>query len=98
MSAALDGADGAERVASWSWPYGAGRLETSIFEIDPDRLAFPDRVVLTTAALERLVAGLEADPATAGPAAEALVDRAVVEPDDAQHAVLIDRLRELAGR
>jgi hypothetical protein len=52
---ALSGADGVRVAGSWSWPYGDQQLRTTAFEIDPDRLRFPETVVLTSGALERIV-------------------------------------------
>jgi len=94
---ALAGADGVRVAGSWSWPYGDEQLRTTAFEIDPDRLRFPDTVVLTTGALERVVTALERDPASARAPAAALLPRLKIADDDPAAAPWVARLRTLAG-
>jgi hypothetical protein len=94
---ALAGAEGVRVAGSWSWPYGDEQLRTTAFEIDPDRLRFPNTVVLTTGALERVVTALERDRTSARAPAAALVARLKVADDDPAAAPWVARLRALAG-
>ena len=94
---ALASADGVRVAGSWSWPYGDEELRTTAFEIDPDRLRFPETVVLTTGALERVVTALERDPASARAPAAALLPRLKIADDDPAAAPWFAKLRTLAG-
>jgi hypothetical protein len=94
---ALNGAAGLSQATHWSWPYGTGRLETTIFFVNPDRIGFPDRTVVTQEALARIIAGLERDPPAGAAAAASLAARAVVIPNDATAATMLDGLRRLAA-
>ena len=92
---ALTEARGVTVAASWDWPYGNGRLESIVFRIDPDRLELPGRLFVTTQALERIVAGLEAGGPASGPAAASLLARVQVAGADPAGVGLLDRLRRL---
>jgi hypothetical protein len=92
---ALSEATGVSVAARWDWPYGADRLEATAFAIDPSRLEFPGRLVVTPQALQRIVAGLEAGGATSQMAAANLLARVDVAGTDSAAGVL-DRLRRLA--
>jgi hypothetical protein len=92
---ALDGASGVTVAETWDWPYGDNRLEATAFAIDPVRLAFPDRLVVTPEALARIVAGLEAAGPSSRPAAANLLARVEVAGTDPAAARLLDRLRRL---
>jgi hypothetical protein len=94
---ALTGTPGVTVAATWDWPYGADRLEATAFAIDPSGLEFPDRVVVTTPALERIVAGLEAAGSASKIAAASLLARIEVAGADPAVAPLLDRLRRLAA-
>jgi hypothetical protein len=95
---ALRHTTGAATVAHWEWPYGAAHLETTAFRLEPHQLAFSDRVYVSRDALERITSGLERDPSAARAAAAALAARAVVTPDDAVAATILERLRRLAAQ
>ena len=95
---ALAASSGVTPVAHWSWARGAGQLECTIYRVDPSALSFTDHLYITKAGLTRLVTGLERSPATAAPAASALLDRVVLVPAGVQAPDLIDRLRRIAGR
>ena len=95
---ALRHAAGAAIVTHWEWPFGAARLEATVFRIAPDALAFTDRVYVSRDALERITVGLEQAPGPGRAAAASLLARAAVIPDDDAAAAILDRLRRLAGR
>jgi hypothetical protein len=92
---ALSEARGVTVAARWDWPYGANRIETTVFRIDPTQLEFPGRLVVTTPALQRIVVGLEAAGATSRTAATTLLARLEVPGADPAAAALVDRLRRL---
>lgn len=94
--AALSEAPGVSVAARWDWPYGADRLEATAFAIDPSRLDFQDRTLVTTPALERIVAGLEAAASASKSAAASLLARVQVAGADPSAAGVLDRLRALA--
>lgn len=96
MIEALERAEGVEPVVRWSWPLDAGYLETIIYRVDPLRLAFSNDVVITPAALERLVDGMEQSPNAYRVAAAALLERAVPIPPDAGVTEVLARLRAIA--
>ena len=93
----LKDAPGVTVGARWTWPYGSGHLETIAFEIDPAKLVIPDRVVVTTQALARIVQGLEAAGPAARTAAAALLLRVQVADTDPAAPALLERLRKVAG-
>ncbi len=97
MLDAVDGATGVIPASHWSWPFGKDRLEITVFIVDPQRVAFPDRTVITQEALARIIAGLERSPRAGAAAAASLAARAVVIPNDPTAAALLDRLRHLAA-
>ncbi len=94
---ALRDATGAKLVGQWTWPYGSGTLQTTIFEVDSSRLAFTGQVSITVDALQRIVAQLERDPIAGRAAAMALARRAVVIPAGADAEALLARLRRIAS-
>ncbi|HEX7473148.1 MAG TPA: hypothetical protein VF323_08690, partial [Candidatus Limnocylindrales bacterium] len=94
---ALRGATGVVLAGHWVTTRGSVRLETSIFKVDPGRLAFPDRVIVSQDALARIIAGFERAPAASVTAAGTLLARVTVIPDDARAAALVQRLRGLAA-
>jgi hypothetical protein len=96
--AALEHATGIRRLAHWSWPYPAGRLETTVFGIDPDHLRLDDgHLYISPDALDSLVRQLEAHRDRAGATARGLLERAVLVPEGASSEALRARLRALAG-
>jgi hypothetical protein len=66
------------------------------FAIDPVRLEFSGRLVVTPGALARIVAGLEAGGPASRPAAANLLGRLEIVGTDPTAAQLLDRLRRLA--
>jgi hypothetical protein len=101
---ALTPEHGFTEVASWSFPVpttdgGASTTETHIFAVDQSRVDFDGApAFVPAAALAQLVGLLEAEPSTAVGAAANLATGISVWPDPAAGAVLVDRLRALAGR
>jgi hypothetical protein len=93
---ALRVASGVTLAAHWVTTTNALRLETSIYRIDPGRLAFPDRVVVSQDALARIIEALQRSP-SASVAAANLLARVTVIPDDAQAASLMQQLRRVAA-
>jgi 4-amino-4-deoxy-L-arabinose transferase-like glycosyltransferase len=94
---ALEGAEGFERVAHWTFdrPRGAP-IETSIYKLDPDRLALEtDRIHMAPDALERMVAFVEREDAA--PLAGRLVAQVEVDPPSDASEALMDRLRSIAA-
>jgi hypothetical protein len=92
----LSRTQGIQKLAQWSWPYGAGTSVTVVYRVDPSKLAFSRDVVMTAPALNWMVRGMERNPAAYRPAASALLDRVqVAEP--AASGLLV-RLGSVAGR
>ena len=99
VDAALTKEHGFDRAANWSWPSLSGNLVATIYRVQRDRLAFDPTVWMSAMALRRVVDQLEADGgAGAKAAAEALVERVRLHPDDPAGPALLDRLRILADR
>lgn len=98
VDAALTPAHGFQPAATWRYPTGAGSLIVTIYQVDPDRLAFDSTVWASEPALRRLVEQLEADGGPgARKAAAALLERVRLHPDDPGGPALLERLRVLAG-
>lgn len=95
---ALARARGLEVLERWSRPSGESRLETVVYRVDPERLAFGDDIVLDPAALARIVRAMERDPDAYREAAATLHERAVPVPSSARATELLTRLRTIAER
>jgi hypothetical protein len=95
--AALSHASGLTLLESWVWSYQDGReLRLAAYAVAPSELSWTSqRLYLDGPTLQRLIEGLETDPADDVGAARAILERAVLV--DGPRPDLIDRLRRIAG-
>ncbi len=89
---------GIEQVAQWSWPSGASRYQTVVYRVDPSKLAFGPEVVITAAAMSRMIHTMERAPAEYRRAASELLDRVHVLDTGPSTSGLLGRLGSIAGR
>jgi Dolichyl-phosphate-mannose-protein mannosyltransferase len=99
IEAALTTATGFQKVIEWSFPVpGAPPFQTTIYRVDPGRIAFDTkRLAVAPEALDRLVGLLRARGPTGRSAAARLLGVVAVEPPGPAADAALAALRALSG-